>query len=434
MQLVRSLLSPMIAVLLLASPVLAQNGLQRFERDVKPHLEFEAFTYRGASPLGANGFVLNDVTAIVPAPPQSAEKSSTVKVDRVIVEEFDFDRVPPKRATDVPKSERNDDVPRFARIKLEGISGDDNLQTWLTRYGVPRTPVDAALDYRLDPATKVLTINKAEIALRGLMRIDLGAVLDGISDKASKLEGSKDDGRLRTGSLTIDDKGLLAQLLPAMARASGGSAEAWIAIVQASIQGYAADQGPETLKALDAVASFVADWRAPKGPISFTVRPASKVGVGDFDKLLEPNALTDQFGLTVSYDGTRPGASGGTGGAPPSTRAPRRPSPSQDNQREANRLTGKAAWDTVVGNTITGRIGSKAFHEYYRPNGTLATLYDGEIKPGKWAVEDDKVCVHRDGHPRVCYEVVASGRTITMTDAQGRGLRSTLLRGNPRDL
>lgn len=435
MRVVRCLLWSLLAAVACLPPALAQNGLQRFERDVKPHLEFEAFTYRSAMPLGPGGFVLNDVTAVMPAVPQTGDKSSTIRVDKVIVEEFDFERVPPRRAKGSARAERDDDVPRFAKIRLEGVSGDDNVHTWLTRYGIPRAPVDAALDYRIDPAAKVLTINKAEVSLRGMARLDFSALLDGISDKASNLQGSKDDGRLRTASLVIDDKNLLGQLLPAMARASGGSAESWIAIVQASIQGFAADQGPETLKALDAVASFVGDWRAPKGPIRFTVKPASTVSVEDLDKILQPNALTDLFGLTVSYEGTRPGASGGsTGGTPPTARAPRRPSPSQEEQREIRRLTGKAAWDTVIGNTLTGRSGGKTYHDHYRADGTLASLRDGEITPGKWTLEGDKVCTTRGGQAKACYDVVASGRTVTLTDASGRGLRATLLRANPRDL
>ena len=34
----------------------AQNGLQRFESDIKPQLEFKSFTYGKAAPLGAKGF------------------------------------------------------------------------------------------------------------------------------------------------------------------------------------------------------------------------------------------------------------------------------------------------------------------------------------------------------------------------------------------
>ena len=36
----------------------AQNGLQRFESDIKPQLEVKKFTYGSASALGSAGFLL----------------------------------------------------------------------------------------------------------------------------------------------------------------------------------------------------------------------------------------------------------------------------------------------------------------------------------------------------------------------------------------
>jgi hypothetical protein len=62
------------------------------------------------------------------------------------------------------------------------------------------------------------------------------------------------------------------------------------------------------LKALDAVASFVADWKAPKGALVVGLKPAKTAGVSDLDKVLEPNALVDVFGLSATYPGTRDGA------------------------------------------------------------------------------------------------------------------------------
>lgn len=437
MRLVRWVFWPLVAAFALLSPALAQNGLQRFERDIKPQLEFEKFTYRSATALGANGFVLNDVVAVLPPSRETGDKASTIKVDKVIVEEFDFDRVPPKRLPGSKESKADDDMPRFAKIRFEGLSGDDDMQGLLARYGIPRVPVDAVLDYRLDVPTKVLTVNKIELELRGLARLELNLVLDGISDKKSTLEGAKDDGRLRSAALVIDDKGLLVQLLPAVARANGGTAEIWVGLAQASLQGFAENQGPETLKALDAIVSFLGDWRQPKGPIRISIRPPRTTGLDDLPKLLEPNGLTDVLALTATYEGTRPGAatSGGGGGmTQPPQRTPRTQRPPREEQGEVRRLTGKAAWDTVVGNTLTGRAGGKTYHDLYRADGTLASLQDGEITPGKWAMDGDKVCTSRGSQARTCYEVVASGRTITLTDSSGRGLRATLLRGNPRDL
>jgi hypothetical protein len=169
-------------------------------------------------------------------------------------------------------------------------------------------PVDVVLDYRLDGAAKVFSLNKLEISLRGQGKIGVSLVLDGVSDKSSEVAGAKDDGRLRTLSLTVDDNGLLARLLPAIAKEQGQSADAVVALALVSIAAFTDGQGPATLKALDAVASFVGDWQAPKGPLVIGLTPAKTAAVADLDKVLEPNALVDVFGLSAAYSGAREGA------------------------------------------------------------------------------------------------------------------------------
>ena len=75
---VRGLFWSLLAALsLFAAPLvaMAQDGLQRFERDVKPQLEFEKFTYGSASALGPNGFVLNDVVAVIPPASRPAARA-----------------------------------------------------------------------------------------------------------------------------------------------------------------------------------------------------------------------------------------------------------------------------------------------------------------------------------------------------------------------
>src|SRR5262245_6338354 len=288
----------------LAGPAGAQSGLQRFESDIKPQLQFKSFTYSGGAALGSTGFVLDKVVAVVPGSGATGDKDTTVKIDKVTVDELDFDRMKTAGASD--------DLPRFAKLKLEGITGDDEIFTLLTPYGVPKVPLDFALDYRLDPDSKVLTLSKLEFNLRGEARLALALVLDGISDKTSKIEGAKDDGRLRSASLDFDDKRLLAQLLPAIAKEQKTTAEAMVAMATVPIAAFAQGQGAETKKALDAVVSFMSDWKKPDGPIKISIKPAKSAKLDDLEKIAEPNALTDIFGLTVAYAGTRAGAAGGS--------------------------------------------------------------------------------------------------------------------------
>ena len=75
-----------------------------------------------------------------------------------------------------------------------------------------------------------------------------------------------------------------------------------------TIAGFATIQGPPTLKMLDAVSSFIGDWKTPKGPLTLGLKPASKAGLEDLDKIMKPNALVELFGFSATYPGTRPGA------------------------------------------------------------------------------------------------------------------------------
>ena len=301
----RSIWSGILSALLVlgfAAGSWAQNGLERFEKEIKPQFELKKFSYASAEPLGSSGFILNDVVAVVPANPATGDKESTVKIQKVTVEEMDFDRM--------KKDAKDDETPRFAKLKLEGMTGDDEMFAALQPYGVPNVPVDIALDYRIDPAAKVLTLKTLEVSLRGQAKIVFSLVMDGISDKAG-MAGAKDDGKLRTASLTIDDSGLLSKLVPAMAKEQGAKPEEMVQTALVALASFAEGQGPETLKALDAVSSFIADWKAPKGPLTLGLKPAKTAGLSDLDKIMMPNALVTEFGFTASYPGTRAGAAKG---------------------------------------------------------------------------------------------------------------------------
>ncbi len=304
----RSILSGLVFALLVigcGATSWAQNGLERFEKEIKPQLALKALTYASGSPLGDLGFVLNDVVAVVPANAATGDKESTVKIDKVTVEEIDFDRL---------KSDaKPDDAPRFAKLKLEGMTGDDEVFAALRPYGVPNVPVDIALDYRLDPEAKVLDLRMLELNLRGQAKIALALVMDGVGNK-SDMADAMDEGRLRTASLTLDDTGLLAKLVPGFAEEEGVKADDLVRTTLETLAGFAQSQGPETLKALDAVASFIADWKEPKGPLALGLKPAKTAALSDLDKIMVPNALSTVFGFTASYAGTTAGAA--TQGAP----------------------------------------------------------------------------------------------------------------------
>jgi hypothetical protein len=283
----------------LAATASAQNGLERFEKELKPQLELEKFSYKSGRPLGSSGFVLEDVEAVVPANAATGDKASTIKIDKVTVEELDFDRL--------KKDAKDDLAPRFAKLKLEGMTGDDEMFTALEPYGVPKVPVDITFDYLLDPAAKVLTVNTLEVSLRGQAKLALTLVMDGIGDKTD-MDTAKDEGRIRTASLTFDDKELLAKLVPALAKEEGLKPQELLDTALDALAGFAQLQSGETLRALDAVSSFLGDWQAPKGPLALGLKPAKTAGLNDLDKIMVPNALSTIFGFTATYPATRAGA------------------------------------------------------------------------------------------------------------------------------
>ncbi|TBR28306.1 MAG: hypothetical protein EPO10_13710, partial [Reyranella sp.] len=270
----------------LATGTWAQNGLERFEKEIKPQFELKTLSYAGAEPLGPSGFVLKDVVAVVPANAATGDKESTIRIDRVTVEDLDFDRL--------RKDSKDDRAPRFARLRMEGMTGDDEMFTALEPYGVPKVPFDIALDYRIDPAAKVLTVNMLEVTLRGQASFALSMIVDGVSDDTD-MDTAKDEGRLRRASFTIDDKELLGKLVPAVASEEGIKSEELITTALDALAGFAQAQTGETLKALDALASFVGDWKAPKGPLVLGVKPTKTAGLDDLDKIMVPDALSTLF-------------------------------------------------------------------------------------------------------------------------------------------
>lgn len=277
----------------------AQSGLERFEKEIKPQFELKTLRYAGAEPLGTAGFVLKDVVAVVPANPATGDKESTIKIEKVTVDELDFDRL--------RKDSKEDLAPRFARLRMEGMTGDDEMFTALEPYGVPKVPFDIALDYRIDPAAKVLTLTLLEVTLRGQARLALSMIVDGVSDDTD-MDTAKDEGRLRSASLTIDDKQLLDKLVPALASEEGIKPQELITTALDALAGFARAQTGETLKALDAVASFVGDWKTPAGPLVLGLKPTKTAGLDDLDKIMVPDGLSTLFGFTASYPGTRSGA------------------------------------------------------------------------------------------------------------------------------
>ncbi len=67
-----------------------------------------------------------------------------------------------------------------------------------------------------------MTLNRLDLDLNGLARIELSMILDGVSaDAVDKPEAAMNDATLRTASLLFEDRSLLGKVLPVAAKMQG---------------------------------------------------------------------------------------------------------------------------------------------------------------------------------------------------------------------
>lgn len=100
----------------------------------------------------------------------------------------------------------------------------------------------------------------------------------------------------------------------------------------------------------------------------------------------------------------------------------------------AAKLSGLAAWNAIVSNTINGKRDGEEFDYYVKADGTIVWLDDGDIETGKWAMEGQNICVTFPDDDKECFSVELDGDIITFKDQTGSGFRGTLLKGNPKKL
>ena len=274
----------------------AADGLSRFEEAMK-QAPAGTLTYKSAKALGDNGFVLEGVVA---TDKTSGTKSEPVEIKRIAVEDFDFAALDKKAP------------PNFARVRVEGIvvgakpaEGIDLAEL----AGIDKITADFQLDYRLDPERKTMTLNRLELDLNGLARIELSMVLDGVSaESVDKPEIAMNDASLRTATFLFEDRSLLSKVLPAAAKMQGIEPVAMIVMSKAVLAGLRAGQGAATLAALDALGSYLDDYKQPKGPLRVTLNPPEKTSAAALSAMTTPDEAIKALGLVVSYAGTKPQA------------------------------------------------------------------------------------------------------------------------------
>jgi hypothetical protein len=123
--------------------------------------------------------------------------------------------------------------------------------------------------------------------------------------------------------------------------------------------------------------------------------------------------------------------------AAPAPAAPSAVTPSEPPaMSDPKQLTGLAAWEKVVGNSISGMVEGRAFAEYYSKDGTVKFRIDGKTSTGRWLVDGDGICFEYPGDPRECFRLTLSdGKEVIWTDGKGViDTRGTLAEGNAENL
>jgi len=280
-----------------AHPAIA-DGLARFEKSIKPQIPPDTLTYKSAKALGDNGFELDGVV-ITPPPPADpkAEKPKPIAIKSIAVETVDFDAIDKQQ------------TPLFAKLKIVGITSGSNPSGMFDLkqlVGLDTLAADFALDYKLDSAKKMFSLNQLELDLVGLAKLDTAAVLDGVSpDAAAKPDSAMNDASLESANLVYEDHSLLAKALPIAAAMQGIDPKAAVAMAIALLDNARTGQGEAAQKAIDSLVAFVEDYQKPKGPLKIALNPPDKVTDAAFNNAKDADDMVKLLGIQVTYAGTR---------------------------------------------------------------------------------------------------------------------------------
>lgn len=244
--------------------------------------------FESADAIGADGFSLQSVEVTPPDP-----NAPTVFIDSVSVENLDTESVlggnPPTRMTlqlagiDVSV----EDVP-----DLDGFS----------ELGITRLLGDVALDYELDPATQVLSLNELSLDFEGLGAVQLAVDAGGISPEAFlNPQAAALSTTLNSLSLTYTDDSLVQRIMTAGAAEEGKSEDEFLTDRLSDIEASQAGAG-EASSVLSPLTAFLQDYQSP-GPLSLTLSPAAPIPLLSIMTLGSPADAISTLGLDLQYGG-----------------------------------------------------------------------------------------------------------------------------------
>lgn len=98
----------------------------------------------------------------------------------------------------------------------------------------------------------------------------------------------------------------------------------------------------------------------------------------------------------------------------------------------AEPLTGPAAWQRVVGNTVAGTTPDGSYTEFFAPDGGLRLSDRDGTAEGRWTLRDGKLCTQVVDDEEECRGLDVSGAAGAFTDEAGTRYTFVILPGDPK--
>ncbi len=313
----------------------------------------------------------------------------------------------------------------------------------LADNGYPALNLGMTFSSTYDPAKNALTID--DLTINGVDAGSLGLklTLGGVDKKL--FTGNQNDrvaallaGNIATAEIHFANAGVSEKVLAYAAASQGKTPDA----LKAEASAMAAQMIPILLNGHPVstgiaaeVTKFIAN---PKG-LTIAARPKSgALGFFDAISLTTPAAFLEKIDVTVLAQAAGSLPPPAAPASPPAAAAAPAPSPPAAAQAPAapRRLTGAAAWNALIGNTISGKNDDgEPYFEFYLANGTVKQLDDDDTATGKWALRGDRICFeYPDDDEESCYKLVVEGNIATFTDDDDAGKRYEILKGNAKRL
>ena len=392
----------LLALLIAIPTARADDAVQQFKTLVEPLLAPATLAYAKATSTGAESLVLEDA---VLTPPPGGPVDKPIAIERVTVETIDFAGL------------ARGDAPTHLHLRLDGVSSEGSAAAppeVADALGPGPYRANLELDYTIVDG-KELRIDTLALELPGLGRLKASLDIDGIESGGGNFtDANLDDAALSKGAVSYEDQSLLAKVVAAFAKEQHKSEKDVIDEWSEGLKSLAKSQGNDEGPLLQGALALLADYKAPKGPLTLALAPPRDAAGAHPIEDAMTDGVSKTLGVSASYAGS-------TYTLPPDPSA-------------AQKLAGADAWKALVGNTVFAKIDGEEDFDFFAADGQVHSIEGNDTSAGKWSLEDPKICFEYAGSSKECYTIEVTGNSVVFTDEDGTGQRYKILPGNPKQL